>query len=211
MSAATPPAPQDMSADATTAAKNIPPLSAPATSASNQRISAADRLALSRTQLRSAMMNIAHPPKRASIVGESFAPFAKQWLHRMQSLPGAAIVIDSLQSWWRRHPLRTAGLVAEEASRKLVRPIAQRHPQTLIWSAAAVGASLVLIRPWRWILRPALLIGLLPQLMSQLLKHMPVESWLQMAVRLLARSPVSRESKAGSVARATKHPASRLP
>jgi len=176
-------------AAATMRAKAVEPVAALVAS-SGERQSAADRLALSRSRLRGAMMEIAHPPKRPSLLGEGFGPMARGLFDKAHALPGASVVIDSLQAWWRHHPLRTASMVADEASRRLVRPFAQRNPQSLLLGAAAVGALLAFTRPWRWLLRPALFIGLLPQLTSQVMKRMPVESWLDMAVKLMsARQP----------------------
>jgi len=98
------------------------------------------------------------------------------------------ILIDALQVWWARHPLHTAGLVAAEASRKFAAPIAERRPMTLILSAVLLGAILALTRPWRWLLRPALFAGLLPALVSRVMKELPVDSLIRMFGSAPARS-----------------------
>jgi len=156
---------------------------------------AADRLALSRSRLRSAMMDIAHPPKRPPILGAGAGRFVSQLLSRIKSLPGAAIVVESIDSWWQQHPLRTAGLVADEATRAFVKPIAQRSPQTLILGAAAAGALFALTRPWRWLLRPALFVGLVPQLASHAMKRMPLDSWIKMMASMLGRKVADASSR----------------
>lgn len=140
----------------------------------------ADRLAESRGRLRQAMQVIAKPPQRASSAGSSslFGAAGSAWLDRLKSVPGINVIVDAVSSWWMRHPLRLATGVASDAARAALQPVAQKNPVALVLGALVLGAVVAWTRPWRWIARPALLAGLFPQVLSKVIAHAPVSSWM---------------------------------
>jgi hypothetical protein len=149
---------------------------------------AIERLALSRERLRSTMMP---PPAKASARPSgagSAGSFAAGLTDRLKDLPGAALLLDAVRTWWAQHPLRTASMVAAEASRKFAAPLAERNPLALILGAVVVGALFALTKPWRWLLRPALFAGLVPALGARLMRQLPLESWLRMFASVSART-----------------------
>lgn len=136
------------------------------------------RLQLSRAQLRKVMHNYAAP--RAVEPTPGARGFLAGWLSNLKSQPAAGVVLDTLGNWWSQHPLRVIGLVAVEVARTLARPISQRHPLALVAVALVLGAVFVRTRPWRWILKPALLASLLPQLIRRTIANTSSRSWLAM-------------------------------
>ncbi len=159
-------------------------------------LTASERLAASREQLRLAMLP-SRPVSRRLRSGASAdgrtpadaedvpgAPSPSEaaadldWRARLLGVPGVALLIDVVETWWARHPMRTAAIVAGEASTALVRPMAQRNPFRLVLVAFVVGAILSKARPWRWMLRRTLFAGLLPQIALRIATELPVQKWL---------------------------------
>ena len=135
------------------------------------------RLTLTRERLRHAMAPPA--PEAGRDDREGLGGMASGLVDRLKNLPGIDLLMDALDSWWARHPLRTVGVVAAEASRKLAVPVAERQPYALLLGAMGVGALLVLLKPWR-LMRRALFAGLVPALLFRLVRELPVESWLKL-------------------------------
>ncbi len=150
---------------------------------------ACDRLVLSRERLRRAMYGMAHPERNAA--RQTPGQTANTWLHRLQSIPGAGIVLETVRSWWARHPLRVPAMVGAEAVAAVARPMAQRNPLGLVTAAFLFGVVLAWRRPWRWIIKPALFAGLMPQLVSKVFGPLPRLSWMSLLASL-AQQPPSR-------------------
>jgi len=129
----------------------------------------ADRLAQSRERLRLAMHDPAAAERAAA--GSRAAEPAAAWLESLKSIPAVAIVIDAVSTWWARHPMRIATMVAADAAKAAVQPVAQRHPWGLVLGAAVAGGLIAWSRPWRWGVKPALFAGLLPQLLMTALEQ----------------------------------------
>ena len=152
------------------------------------KLTPADRLAASRGRLRDTMMSISHPPARPASAGASFLHhLPEELLAAAKKMPGAGIVIEAVRAWWHQHPLRPAGAMAEQAARNIVVPMAQRNPIAFVGSALVIGALMVASRPWRWLLRPALFVGIVPQLVAQVMKRYPAESLVRMATGLMQK------------------------
>ncbi len=142
----------------------------------SEKPSAAARLALSRERLRTVMLERSAPKRKAE--AQRAAGAAPSWLDRLKDIPGAGVMIDAVSSWWSNHPLHAVGVLAAGAARASVQPLAQRNPVGLVLLAALLGAALVWSRPWRWLLKPALFAGLVPQIASKVVSHVPFESWM---------------------------------
>ena len=160
-------------------------------------MSAGERLAASRGRLREAMMAVAHPPPRSRSTGAGFLhQVPDDLLAAVRKLPGVAIVIEAVKMWWEQHPLRPAGAIAQHAARRIVAPMVQRSPFAFIGSALVIGAVLMVARPWRWLLRPALFVGIVPQLVAQVMKRLPAETMVRMVSNLLQKRAAPKRTAA---------------
>jgi len=100
----------------------------------------------------------------------------------------------ALTSWWNKHPLKgiaqVAADVAAPAARSLLEPEAERHPLRLVAIAAAAGALVMAVRPWRWLPQAALS----SLLIGALWPHGSLQRWLSGGglMRWLASGELSR-------------------
>ena len=106
-----------------------------------QRLTAQQRLAISRHALMSQLHgndgSRQHAAERPSFLdGIAWAPVAR----------GMA------RHWWQRHPLHAVG----QLSRPVLDKYAREEPLKLVAVAAALGAAVVLTRPWRLLSASAL-------------------------------------------------------
>jgi hypothetical protein len=124
------------------------------------------------------MMTIAHPPKRESLFAGGVGSLGANLRRRAHELPGLDLVLAGLESWWRQSPARTAGVVAAGVSQRVVAPVARKKPGGVVLVALGLGMLLALSRPWRLLLRPAFLFGVLSQIALYAVKRMPFKSWL---------------------------------
>jgi hypothetical protein len=69
----------------------------------------------------------------------------------------SAVARGLLRRWWRRHPANAAGQVA----RPLLERYARESPEKFVAAAAASGALLVLVKPWRLLSITALVAAVL--------------------------------------------------
>lgn len=102
----------------------------------------------------------------------------------LRNHPLIGAVIDAAENWWSHHPLRTVADIGSTAVRELAGPLVRRHPVACVAGALVVGALLVRVRPWRWVLKPALFAGLTTQVVSRLLSDAPMEFVLNALMKL---------------------------
>jgi hypothetical protein len=100
------------------------------------------------------------------------------WLGTLRNNPVVALVTDAISAWWANHPLHPAAGLAEGVARDAVAPLARRHPRAVVAGAFVAGALIVWARPWRWLAKPALFTGILSQMASHVVAHVPFESIL---------------------------------
>jgi hypothetical protein len=175
---------------------------AAAEAANRASLTPLDRLALSREQLRRALQIDAVAPRDASPGDAERGPVAAL-IGRLKAIPGTGVLADALLAWWGRQPLRFAGAIAFAAATAVVRPVARRNPLSLVAIALLLGGVVAWARPWRWILRSTLFVGLSSELLRMAVPRVPFQSWfkvltlLERAERAAAQVPDGVSSSKG--------------
>lgn len=140
-------------------------------------ITPSERLALSRERLRHAMRR---PPGQPGAHFATGSPSAGVNVFDLLKLvfPAAATMIDAASRWWAGHTGLSANALAGQLANEVLRPLAKRHPVALVAGAAAVGALLIWIRPWRFALRPKVLSSFGSVVLSSVLASGVLQAWL---------------------------------
>lgn len=133
------------------------------------------RLALSRTRLSLALHALRDEQIEAAAQHSAHPP----WWDSLRTVPGASLLLDTVHAWWVQQPWHQTSSMLAASAKQVLRPWAQRNPMVLVLAAAALGGTLVLLKPWRWISAPALAAGLLPPLMVRLYRQLQPLTWLQ--------------------------------
>ena len=81
-----------------------------------------------------------------------------------------------------------------QAARLALDAAAHRHPWALAAGAAAVGAVLAVSRPWRWLLRPGLLVAVASPLVADMATR-----WLQQAGSAAPASPAAADDPSAPI------------
>ena len=122
------------------------------------------------------------------------------WLGTLRNNPVVALVTDAISSWWANHPLHPAAGLAEGVARDAIAPLARRHPRAVVAGAFVAGALIVWARPWRWLAKPALFTGILSQMASHVIAHVPFESILETVGDFMGRRNAKADAAADDLA-----------
>jgi hypothetical protein len=80
---------------------------------------------------------------------------------------------EAVNQWIAEHPIKLASETLSDVTKSIVSPIAQRSPLLFVASALVVGGVLVWSRPWSWLLKPAVMAGIVPQIVSKVIAYAP--------------------------------------
>ncbi|MDN3920650.1 hypothetical protein [Roseateles violae] len=111
------------------------------------------RLEGSRARLRAQLLDLPGPGEAASArdgLSHRLQVLWRALRRRLQGSPMASLAMNSVQGWWQRHPLRAGSELLVHELNIGVAPALRRHPVRVLALAAAAGALVIWLRPWRW-------------------------------------------------------------
>ena len=147
-------------------------------------VDAVTRLEMSRQRLRRHLIELNGHPARSDAGPTQPNPL----LDSLKSIPWVGMVLDTVSSWWKQHPLRVVATLVAASAASAARPVTQRHPTLTLLAALALGAVVMWARPWRFaMLRRVVYAGLLPQLVAKVLSFMPADGWMNLVDSMLHR------------------------
>ncbi|MEO8038419.1 MAG: hypothetical protein ABI794_06585 [Betaproteobacteria bacterium] len=158
-------------------------------------MSANERLSISRERIRRFLHG--EVPEGPTRPGQR-AAWAPEWLERVRQHPIAGTIVDTVHDWWVNHPILGATRIAGFAARRTIRPLADRYPLPLVAAAVVMGALLFWARPWRLVLRRALLVGLAMRIARRVLVRLPANGAVDAMAALFASKAARRRRRSDS-------------
>lgn len=131
----------------------------------------------------------AHPPSK---VGDLMVT--------LRAIPATRVLMDAIGSWWVMQPVGKIVTLGAAATTTLMRPVAQRHPFTLVLSALAFGGVLAWSKPWRWLLRPTPLAHWLPRFAAGVAAQVPLSVWVELLRTAQGNNRAARSMQTGLTA-----------
>src|SRR2546423_3562588 len=157
--------------------------------------SAAERLAASRERMRQWMLQTdGRGDARRRVEAAKEAGDKPAWMDRLRTAPVIGVVIDAASAWWANHPMQPAASLAHGVVRDAVAPLARRHPIAIVAGAFVFGVAVVRLRPWRWLLKPALFAGLTSQILTRVVSSVPLDSVLDAIGSFAKRRPAEADA-----------------
>jgi hypothetical protein len=175
------------------------------------QVAALQRLALSRSKLHAALLQpqqLADAAEAADAAGgASVGRLMRRLWRQLRQAGSKSTVVDlalgALQSWWSTAPWRQAVNGARQNLETTVVPLVRRYPWAAVGVAAAAGAMMVSLRPWRWVpMRgswPLWRAGLVAKLAQQAV-HLPWDTILAAVMAGLATAQATRPARAEGAA-----------
>lgn len=144
---------------------------------STTEMTASERLTRSREQMSHWLTNDDRDDRQRTRANRH-APASRSNVRNNDHAPTSigGIVGEVISEWWSEHPLHASATLALTASRTAIVPLVRRHPAAVLGGAAALGAVMIWARPWRWLLRPALVAGVASQLAARTIARLATTS-----------------------------------
>lgn len=110
---------------------------------------------------------------------------------RVEAHPVGAVLLDTGQLWWERHPARAVLLRARGRIDRRTAPFVRRHPVVAVTLAAAAGGALAALRPWQDVRVLRLWRPVQSHLGGWLRAQFPMQTLIHAAVTALATRAMS--------------------
>lgn len=131
------------------------------------------------------------PARPAADAGHDRLGLLAALRQRVEANPVGAVLLDTVELWWERHPARAVLLRAQGRLDRTAAPFVRRHPVVAVALATAAGGALAALRPWQDRRVRRLWQPVQTHLGGWLRAQLPVQTLIHVAVTALATRAMS--------------------